>query len=97
MKKVYLLLLAAGMFTFVACNSGENKEGEESTTETEAVSEDATEDVGTPTEATEATGEQLVDHVCNDQCTKEACNLKHGEKGHACSEACHTESKENES
>ena len=29
------------------------------------------------------------EHVCNSTCTKEAHALKHGEKGHTCTEACH--------
>jgi len=42
MKKVYLLLLAAGMFTFVACNEGGgNSEGD--ATEAEEVVEETTE------------------------------------------------------
>lgn len=29
-------------------------------------------------------------HVCNDKCTKEKCNILHGEKGHKCNDACKT-------
>lgn len=29
------------------------------------------------------------EHVCNSTCTKESHALKHGEKGHTCTEACH--------
>jgi len=90
MKKVYLLLLAAGMFTFVACNEGGgNSEGDATEAEevVEETTEAATEEVAV--EAEEA-GEELADHVCNDNCTEEACNFACGEKGHTCSEACHS-------
>ena len=77
MKKVYLLLLVAGMFTFVACGGGET----EATTEEAATEEAATEEAAT---------EELAEHVCNDQCTEEACHFACGEKGHTCSDACHS-------
>jgi len=93
MKKVYLLLFAVGMFTFVACNEGGgNSEGD--ATEAEEVVEEATEAVEEATEEVaeevEEAGKELAEHVCNDNCTKEACHYACGEKGHTCSDACHS-------
>ena len=85
MKKVYLLLLATGLFAFVACNEG----GQEADTSTDA--EEAVEEVVEEAEAEEPAaeeGELLADHVCNDNCTEEACTFLHGEKGHECGDDC---------
>ena len=86
MKKVYLLLFAIGMFTFVACNQG-TQEGEETSTETEEAVEEVVEEVVEPA-AKEP--EMLAEHVCDDNCTEEGCHFLHGEKGHVCSDECKT-------
>ncbi len=84
MKKVYLLLFAMGMFTFVACNQG-TQEGEETSTETEEAVEEVVEQAEEP--AVEE-AEVLAEHVCNDNCTEEGCNFLCGEKEHVCSDEC---------
>ncbi|MEY4874922.1 MAG: hypothetical protein RI955_1787 [Bacteroidota bacterium] len=30
----------------------------------------------------------MKEHVCNKECTKDKCNMKHGEKGHTCTAEC---------
>jgi hypothetical protein len=86
MKKTYLMLLAAGMLSFTACNnSGEPESTEPETTE-EAVTEEPAEAADEGAEATD-----LIAHVCNDHCTEEACHLHCGEEGHVCSDACNSE------
>jgi len=81
------MLLAAGMFSFTACNNA----GEPESTEPEATEEVAAEEVAEEVaEEAEETNE-LIAHVCNDHCTEEACHLKCGEEGHVCSDACHSE------
>ena len=84
MKKVYLLLFAMGMFTFVACNQG-TQEGEETSTETEEAVEEVVEQAE---EAATEESELLAEHKCNDNCTEEGCNFLCGEKGHVCSDEC---------
>lgn len=86
MKKVYLLLFAMGMFTFVACNMG-TQEGEETSTDVEEAVEEVVEQAE---EATTEESELLAEHKCNDNCTEEDCHFLHGEKGHACSDECGT-------
>ena len=85
MKKVYLLLLATGLFAFVACNEG-GGEAEDTSTEADAV-EEVVEEAEAEEPAAEE-GELLADHVCNDNCTEEACSFAHGEKGHECGDDC---------
>ena len=86
MKKVYLLLFAMGMFTFVACNQG-TQEGEETSTETEEAVEEVVEQAE---EAVTEESELLAEHKCNDNCTEEGCHFLCGEKGHVCSGECKT-------
>jgi len=32
----------------------------------------------------------MIDHVCDDKCAEECTGARCGEKGHECSEACHS-------
>ena len=81
------MLLAAGMLSFTACNNS----GEPESTEPEATEEAATEEPAEAAADEGAEGTDLIAHVCNDQCTEEACHLHCGEEGHVCSDACHSE------
>lgn len=89
MKKVYLLLLATGLFAFVACNEGGSEAEDTSTDAVEEVAEDSSTDgEEAAEEPAEEAGEMLAEHVCNDNCTEEGCQFMHGEKGHECGEDC---------
>ena len=93
MKKsyFYMLVMAAGIFAFTSCGQPEQatEEAEAATEEVEATMEESAEEAEAPAEEAE-----LVEHVCSDECTAEACHMAHGEVGHECSDACAAEGHE---
>jgi len=86
MKKMFTMLMVACIFSLVACGPTPEEQ-----TATEAESTEKVEGVEAVSEepAEAPAGEELADHVCNDNCTADACSFKHGEKGHTCDESCH--------
>ena len=86
MKKIFILLLVGGVFSFFACNN--EAESDEGNGEEEVTTEEAVEEVSTDVPADIAAEEQLADHVCNADCGDGNHNYTHGEKGHVCSDAC---------
>ena len=86
MKKLFVLFAVGTLSTFVACNQG----GDAVEDETVEVVEEVTEATEETTEAAEESSEELAEHKCNDLCTEEACHYACGEKGHTCSDACHS-------
>jgi predicted negative regulator of RcsB-dependent stress response len=93
MKKIFTLLMVASMFSLVACGPSEE---ESAATETEAAAAAVEELFDGLEEEIDAAVEEvaeveLAEHVCNDNCSEEACSFVCGEKGHECSDACHAE------
>ncbi len=97
MKKLFSLLMVAGMLSLVACGGGEeNTEAmvDEAANELleeldNALEEEVVEEAAAEEAAAEEAPAELAEHVCNDNCTPEACHTVCGEKGHECSDACH--------
>ena len=88
MKKLFTMLMVAGMFGLIACGpSAEEKAAAES--EAEAVVNEMFEELE---EAAEEVSEEveLAAHVCDAKCEEAGCTgPRCGEEGHECSEACH--------
>ena len=90
MKNLFVLFAIGALFTFVACNEGGDATEAEATEVVEEATEAAEEATEEATEAAEEAGEELAEHVCNDNCVEGQCHFKCGEKGHTCSDACHS-------
>jgi len=92
MKKIFTMFMVASLFSLVACGPSE-----EEAAEANAAAEAAVEELFNGLEeeidaaAEEVADVELAEHVCNDNCTEEACSFACGEKGHECSDACHAE------
>ena len=90
------MLCIAGALAFSITSCGEATVTTTGTTDLDSLANDAldelTTEVETSTEAPDTAtteGHEGIAHVCNAECTPEACVTKCGEEGHECGEACH--------
>ncbi|NQY11542.1 MAG: hypothetical protein HRT71_18745 [Flavobacteriales bacterium] len=87
LKTLIGLGLVALMSMMVACGDAAEPaaEGDAQAQEETSTTEEAEPEVA----GSEAEAVELAEHVCNDGCSAESCNLVCGEKGHECTDACH--------
>ena len=92
MKKLLAMFMVASIFSLVACGPSEEETAEaeaEAAAAVEELFEGLEEEIDAATE--EVAEVELAEHVCNDNCTEEACSFACGEQGHECTDACHAE------
>jgi len=90
MKKIFTLLMVASMFSLVACGPSEEEAAAaeaEAAAAVEELFDGLEEEIDAAAE--DVAEVELAEHVCNDNCTEEACSFACGEKGHECGDACH--------
>ena len=91
MKKVFSLMLVAGIFALGACGPSDEEAAaaqEEAEDAVNAIFDNLEDAVEEAAEEVEEAGDALAEHVCNEDCTEDGCAFKHGEEGHECGDEC---------